>query len=99
MDKSRCPFCSSKNTVWRGYRYNEKTKKRLRLCKSCGRKFTPDPVFWRMRFSPEEIRDAVRLYNVRGFSSSEAQKHLRRKGIRVSRWTIILWSRKFKDLK
>ncbi|MCK4713970.1 MAG: hypothetical protein KAT35_00215, partial [Candidatus Aenigmarchaeota archaeon] len=99
MDKNRCPYCRSTNIVWRGYRYNEKSKKRLRLCKSCGKKFTPDPVFWRMRFSPEEIRDAVRLYKVRGFSSSEAQKHLKRKGIKVSRWTIILWSRKFKDLK
>jgi transposase-like protein len=96
MEKPRCPYCRSTETVWRGYRYNEKSRKRLRLCKSCGRKFTPDPMFWRMRFSPEEIREAVSLYK-KGFSSSEAQKNLARKGIRVSRWTIILWHRKYKD--
>jgi transposase-like protein len=98
MDKTRCPRCGSSDTVWRGYRYNEKSKKRLRLCKACGRKFTPDPVFWRMRFAPGEIREAVGLYR-KGFSSSEVQRNLARKGIRVSRWTIILWSRRFRDLK
>ncbi len=99
MANEKCPYCRSQNTVWRGFRYNEKGKKHLRLCKACGRKFTPHDRYFRMRFSPEEIREAVRLYKVRGFSSSEAQKHLRRKGIRVSRWTIILWSKKYKDME
>jgi transposase-like protein len=98
MNKIKCPHCNSSETVWRGFRYNEKTKKRLRLCKACGKKFTPDPVFWRMRFSPDEIREAVGLYR-KGFSSSEVQRNLARKGIRVSRWTIILWSRKYANLK
>jgi NAD-dependent SIR2 family protein deacetylase len=96
MDKSRCPKCGSAKTVWRGYRYNEKSKKRLRLCKSCGSKFTPDPVYWRMRFSPDEIREALMLRR-KGFSTTEAQQHLARKGVRVSRWTIILWERRFKE--
>ena len=95
---TKCPFCGSSASVWRGYRYNEKSKKRMKLCKSCGKKFTPDPHFWRMRFSPEEIREAVRLYT-RGFSSAEVQLHLKRRGIRVSRWTVILWHRKYKDMK
>jgi transposase-like protein len=51
-----------------------------------------------MRFAPEEIREAVSLYK-KGFSSSEVQLNLKRKGLKVSRWTIILWSRKYKDLK
>ena len=98
MEKTKCPHCGSTETVWRGFRHNEKSRKHMRMCKSCGRKFTPDPVFWRMRFSPEEIREAVGLYR-KGFSSSEVQMNLARKGIRVSRWTIILWARRFRGLK
>ena len=94
MEKQKCPYCGSPGSTWRGYRYNEKTKKRMRLCRSCGRKFTPRDKFFRMRVSPEEIMEAVSLYR-KGFSSSEVQKHLRRKGMKVSRWSIIKWARKY----
>ena len=94
MSEKTCPYCGSTNSVWRGWRYNERTKKRMRLCRSCGRKFTPRDRFFRMRFSPEEIMEAVSLYR-RGFSSSEVQKHLARKGMKVSRWSIIKWVRKY----
>jgi len=95
MAKEKCPYCGSSRIVFRGYRYNEHSRKRLRLCKACGRKFTPKDSFWRMRFGAEDILEAVSLYN-RGFSSSEVQKALiARRGIHVSRWTIIKWSRKY----
>ena len=80
--------------MWRGYRYNEKTKKHLRLCTSCGRKFTPDDGFFRMRFSPQEIGRGVELYQ-KGFSLAEAKLRLEREGVRVSRWTILKWSKKY----
>ena len=39
---ARCPYCGQTKTVKKGYR---KTKtmgpRRIRLCKACGRKFTP----------------------------------------------------------
>jgi transcriptional regulator NrdR family protein len=94
MAKERCPYCSSSKVVWRGYRYNEKSSKRLRLCRGCGRKFTARDRFWRMRFSQEEIMDAVSLYR-KGYSSSEVVTHMKRKGVKVSRWTVICWSRRF----
>jgi len=96
--RERCPYCGSTRIVFRGYRYNEKSKKRLRLCKACKRKFTPKDRFWRMRFSPDEIAQALSLRR-RGFSTIEAQKHLARKGIKVSRWTIIKWERKYRKRK
>ena len=95
--KKKCPHCDSSDVVWRGYRYNEYTKKRLCLCNKCGRKFTPDDGFFRMRFSPETIKQAVNLYNS-GFSSSEVQRRLKAKGIKVSRWTIITWSNRYKKI-
>lgn len=80
--------------VFRGYRYNEKSKKRLRLCKSCGRKFTLRNVYFRMRFSPVEIKRAVSLYK-KGFSLAEAKLRMEREGVRVSRWTILKWYKKY----
>jgi len=47
-----------------------------------------------MRFSGEEILKAVALRR-KGFSSAEAKKHLERRGIRVSRWTILKWAKKY----
>lgn len=95
MERRRCPYCGSMKTVWRGYRYNERTKKRMMLCRECGRKFTAKDRFWRMRFSPKEIMEAVSLYR-KGYSTSEVVTHMKRNhGIRISRWTVILWARKF----
>lgn len=98
MESPPCPKCRSSRTVWRGYRYNEKTEKRMGLCRKCGRKFTPDRFFWRMRFSDKEIKKAVSLYR-KGFSSAEVVRHMKREGVRVSRWTVLLWSRKYRRLK
>ncbi|MBL7206086.1 MAG: hypothetical protein ISS36_00635 [Candidatus Aenigmarchaeota archaeon] len=91
----KCPYCDSESIVFRGYRYNDRTKKRLRLCKKCGRKFTLHDGYWRMRFSRKDIMKAVSLYE-KGFSLAEAKKHLERyEGIKVSRWTILCWYNKY----
>ena len=92
-----CPYCKSPNFVFRGYRYNEKSKKHLRLCKKCGRKFTLRDKYFRMRFTKEDIRRAVSLYK-KGFSLAEVKLRLEREGVKVSRWTILKWSKKYKTL-
>ena len=91
---NKCPYCGSKKTVWRGYRYNDRTKKRMRLCNNCKRKYTSRDKFWRMRFSKEEIEEVVSLYK-KGYSTSEVVLHMKRKGVKISRWTVILWVRKY----
>ncbi len=69
--------------------------KHMRMCKSCGRKYTPDDGYLRMRFKPEIIRKAMALRK-KGYSSAEVREHLQRyEGIKVSRWTVIKWERKF----
>ncbi len=94
--ENKCPFCGGKEGVWRGYRHNLSSVKRMRLCKSCGRKFTPDDGFLRMRFGKEDILYAVSLYR-KGLSTSEVVKRMKRRGVSISRWTVILWWRKFGD--
>jgi len=91
----KCPYCGSMRTVWRGYRYNDATKRHLRLCKKCGKKYTPDDNFLRMRFKRDVITKAVGLYG-KGLSLSEVQNEMKhRHGISVSRWTILKWFKKY----
>jgi len=90
----RCPACRSSSAVYRGFRHNAKSKKQLMLCRKCGRKFTPDDGFLRMRFRKEDIMEAVYLYS-KDFSLAEVQKRMERKGVKVSRWTVLLWVRKY----
>lgn len=38
----KCPFCGDSTSVGKGYRRTKTMgKRRIRLCKACGRKFTP----------------------------------------------------------
>ena len=94
VETIKCPYCKSTNVVFRGYRYNEKTEKRLRLCRACGRKFTLRDRFFRMRHTDKEIMKAVSLYN-KGFSSADVVSRLKRDGVKVSRWTILTWVKRF----
>jgi transposase-like protein len=95
MTPTKCPYCKSPSAIWRGWRRTRHAKKHMRKCSRCGRKFTPDDGFLRMRFSPDIIRKAVKLYQ-KGRSSSEVRRILRNQdGLGVSRWTIIKWARRF----
>lgn len=89
----QCPYCRSQKTVWRGFRYNMKGKTRMRQCTKCERKFTPG-AFARMRHSEGTILKAISLYK-KEKSSSKARKRLKEDGVKVSRWTILKWFRKF----
>jgi transposase-like protein len=92
---ARCPYCKSENVIWRGYRYNRNSKKRMMFCNKCKRKFTPNDGFLRMRFRPDDIEKALNLYS-RGFSTSQVVIEMKKRGVKVSRWTIILWTRKYR---
>ena len=47
-----------------------------------------------MRFKKKDVMHAVSLYK-KGMSSSKIKKTLESHGIKVSRWTIIKWHKKF----
>ncbi len=94
MKAARCPHCRGSHTVLRGFRRNASGDKQLFLCRSCGRKFTQDDGYLRMRFSPKDIKEAVSLYG-KGYSSAEVRTRLERRGVKVSRWTVLKWARRF----
>lgn len=98
MKNKTCPDCGSENTVWRGWRYNRSGKKHLQLCNDCGRKFTPDDGFLRMRNKPRHIVIAVDLHRS-GLSLQQVKNHLwQHYGVSVSRPTILEWVRKYSKL-
>jgi len=94
MKTRKCPYCHGSGILFRGFRHNLKARKQLMLCKSCGKKFTPDDGYLRMRFPPAVIMEAVSLYS-KGFSSAEVRVRLEREGVRVSRWTVLKWVKRF----
>ena len=76
-------------------RYQKSSKKQKYFCHGCGRWFVPDDGFKRMRYSPEIISRAVHQH-VDGFSLFKTQYHLlQHDGIKVSRWTISQWTKRF----
>jgi len=90
-----CTKCGSRNFVYHGYRYNVSGKKRLRKCRNCGRKFTADDGFLRMRFDRKVILKAVRMCG-RGASLAAVKNELKTDGVNVSRWTISKWHHRYK---
>ena len=90
-----CPKCRNQDSVWYGYRYNKSGVKRLKKCKGCGAKFTPDDGFLRRRFQKKHIIEAVSLHKG-GLSLGKVKEYLQQHHkIEVSRWMISLWCRDY----
>ncbi len=91
--KRKCIFCKSVRIVKRGIRYNDSGEKQMFLCNKCGKKFTPEPR--RLRFPEKEIIRAAKLHR-QGYSLAEVQIKMKLRGYKISRWSISLWSKKYK---
>ena len=92
----KCPFCDSSDIVSAGYRQNKKGKKKIMRCKRCGKKFTANRKFLKMRFKNAYIIKAVKLHQTKSLAETADQLESEF-GVRVSRWTISKWSKKFKS--
>ena len=92
-----CDTCKSENVVKKGFRHNKNSKKQKYFCHDCKHWFVPDDGFKRMRHSPEIIARAVHQH-VDGFSLFKTKYHLyQHDNVKVSRWTISLWTKKYSD--
>ncbi len=91
----RCITCKSKNCVKRGIRKNKSVKKQKYICSDCGKWFVKDDGFKRMRYKPEIISRAIHMHHD-GLSLFHVQNHLwQHDGVKVSRWAIAKWIRKY----
>ena len=84
--------CVHEKVVKRGFRKTNIGRKQLYLCKKCGKKVTTE---WpHMRFKKNDVMHAVRLYK-RGMSAAKVKDSMESYGVKVSRWTIIKWNKRF----
>jgi len=73
--KNICPNCKSKNTIkWTKRKTQNRGIIQRYKCKDCGKYFTIDDGFFRMRNNPKKITCALDLF-YRGVSTRKVQEH------------------------
>jgi len=94
LDSLTCVFCGSNIIVKDAKRHNKYCDIQRYLCKVCGKRFSINLGFERMRFSPQSITSAMQLYFT-GESLRNVQKFLRLQGVKVSHVTVLKWIKKY----
>lgn len=89
-----CAYCASTSIIRRGVRKNKYGGLQRFLCKACGRRFTQNLGFEKMKASPEAITSAMQLY-FSGESLRNVQKFLKLRGVESTHVTIYRWIRKY----
>jgi len=97
LDYQSCLGCGSEEMARDGLRHNKGGDIQVFECKSCGRKFSKNLGFEKMRSSPEAITMAMQLY-FSGESLRGTQRALALQGVRVSHVAILKWIRKYVGL-
>lgn len=92
-----CQFCESEHIVKKAMRYNKYGEIQRYLCKNCGRRFSINLGFEKMKATPQVITSAMQLYFT-GESLRNVKKFLRLQGVKVSHVTIYKWIGKYSRL-
>lgn len=91
---SNCVFCHSSNIKKFGVRHNKSGGIQRFLCADCGKTFSVNIGFERMKHNPQAITSAMQLY-FSGESLRNTQKSLRLLGVEVSHKTVYMWIKKY----
>lgn len=97
LDYQSCLVCGSKSIVKHGLLHNKSGDLQRYSCRECGKRFTLNLGFERMRATPKVITTAMQLYFT-GESLRNVQKFLRLQGVQVSHVSILNWIRKYTKL-
>jgi transposase-like protein len=92
-----CLFCQSSEIVKDGLRHNKSGDIQIFNCKACGRYFTVNLGFERMKHNPQGITTAMQLY-FSGESLRNTARSLRLMGVQVSYQTVWNWIQKYTGL-
>ena len=96
-DINTCLFCKSVKVVKDGLRHNKHGDIQKFNCKSCGKYFTINIGFEKMKHNPKGITTAMQLY-FSGESLRSTARSLRLVGMNVSHQTIYNWIVKYINL-
>jgi len=94
---SECIYCRSPNLKKYGVRHNKSGDIQRFLCADCGKTFSVNIGFERMKHNPQAITSAMQLY-FSGESLRNTQKSLRLLGVEVSHKTVYMWIKKYVSL-
>ncbi len=94
LDYQSCLVCGSEKIVRHGVLHNKSGDLQRYSCKNCGKRFTLNLGFERMRVTPQAITSAMQLY-FSGESLRNVQKALRLLGIDVSHVSVYRWITKY----
>jgi len=94
---SECVYCHSANIKKYGVRHNKSGDIQRFLCIDCGKTFSVNIGFERMKHNPQAITSAMQLY-FSGESLRNTQKSLRLLGVDVSHKTVYMWIKKYVGL-
>ena len=97
IDVHACIYCHSEQIVRDGLRHNKYGDIQIFNCKSCGRYFTLNLGFERMKHNPQGVTTAMQLY-FSGESLRNVSKSLRLIGVQVSHKTVFMWIKKYTAL-
>jgi transposase-like protein len=92
-----CIFCQSTEIIKDGLRHNKSGDIQVFNCKACGRYFTVNIGFERMKHNPQGITTAMQLY-FSGESLRNTARSLRLMGVQVSYQTVWNWIQKYTAL-
>jgi len=92
-----CRFCGSESIVKNGVRQNKYGDLQRYRCKVCGKRFSFNIGFEKMKATPQIITSAMQLYFT-GESYRGVQKFLRLQGVNVSHVAVYKWVEKYVGL-
>jgi len=96
-DIHACIYCKSENFKKEGLRHNKYGDIQKFFCKNCGKWFTINFGFERMKHSPQGITTAMQLY-FSGESLRNTARSLRLLGVQVSHKTVFYWIKRYTEL-
>jgi len=91
---SNCIYCGSDNILKDGVRHNKHGDIQKYVCRGCGKYFTINIGFERMKHNPKAITSAMQLY-FSGESLRNTMRSLRLLGVQVSHQTVYNWISKY----
>jgi transposase-like protein len=94
LNPNLCPYCASSKLVRHGLRHNKYGDLQRFTCHDCGKRFSQNLGFERMKASPQIITSAMQLYFT-GESLRNVQKFLRLQGVEVHHTTVYRWIGKY----
>jgi len=94
LNSLTCVSCGSDQIVKNARRHNKYGDIQRYLCKTCGKRFSVNIGFEKMKASPQVITSAMQLYFT-GESLRNVQKFFKLQGVNISHVAIYKWIRKY----